>query len=393
MRSISARPAHGPALLLALSAVLTQPVFATVDPAPREQLEALRERITELRQTIEAKSGEKTALSRHLREAESEIGRRARKLRVLDGRLVRQRERLDELNRRLAGQHQQMQAQRAALARQVRTAYAMGRQERIKILLNQQDPALISRAMVYYDYLSRARAAKMAEIRADTEKLRETEREIRVEEQALAGLHELQAAELATLRESQEARREVVARLTRELGDEGRRLDRLVGDEQRLQSLLDGLEQALSDIPVGHPQAASFGGLRGRLPWPTQGRVTTRFGAPRLGSLVWDGVMIAAPEGREVRAVHHGRVAFADWLRGFGLLLIVDHGDGYMTLYGHNQSLFKEVGDWVDTDEPIALVGASGGRDQPGVYFGIRHQGRPVDPARWCQRASRGRVG
>jgi septal ring factor EnvC (AmiA/AmiB activator) len=103
--------------------------------------------------------------------------------------------------------------------------------------------------------------------------------------------------------------------------------------------------------------------------------------------------MISAPEGHEVRAVHHGRVAFADWLRGFGLLLIVDHGDGYMTLYGHNQSLFKEVGDWVDVNEPIALVGSSGGRERAGVYFGIRHQGRAVDPTRWCRRPTGGKVG
>jgi septal ring factor EnvC (AmiA/AmiB activator) len=103
--------------------------------------------------------------------------------------------------------------------------------------------------------------------------------------------------------------------------------------------------------------------------------------------------MISAPEGREVRAVHHGRVAFADWLRGFGLLMIVDHGDGYMTLYGHNQSLFKEVGDWVGADEAIALVGNSGGRERSGVYFGIRFKGRPVNPTKWCRRLASGKVG
>jgi septal ring factor EnvC (AmiA/AmiB activator) len=269
----------------------------------------------------------------------------------------------------------------------------MGRQERLKILLNQQDPATVSRVMVYYDYLNRVRAQKMQAIRAHMQRLAATEREIAEEEKNLAHLQEQQQAELAAMRLSQGQRQAVVARLTRELQDQGEQLDRLQNDERDLKTLISGLEQALSDIPAEHPQQAKFAGLRGKLPWPARGRISRRFGTPKLGSLVWDGVMISAPEGREVRAVHHGRVAFADWLRGFGLLLIVEHGDGYMTLYGHNQSLFKEAGDWVEVNEPIALVGSSGGREQAGVYFGIRHQGRAVNPARWCRRPTGRKVG
>ena len=195
------------------------------------------------------------------------------------------------------------------------------------------------------------------------------------------------------MQRSQGQRRDVVARLTQELNDQSRQLDRLQSDERDLQTLITGLEEALADIPAEHPQQLAFVGLRGRLPWPASGRIVNRFGSPKLGALVWDGVMISAPEGREVRAVHHGRVAFADWLRGFGLMLIVDHGDGYMTLYGHNQSLFKEAGDWVEVGEPVALVGSSGGREQAGVYFGIRYQGRAVDPAKWCRRPTGSKVG
>jgi len=382
--------------ILILVLLVMLPIAGSTAPAAQEQrtkLEALRSRISDLRAQIQSKSGEKNELSGLLQKSEQQIGRLARRLRVLDGRLKRQRKRLQGLGEEQLAQSQSLQVQQQELARQVRAAYAMGRQERLKILLNQQDPATVSRIMVYYDYLNRVRAQKMEAIRGHMQRLAATEREILDEERKLAGLHDEQRAELAALKHAQQQRRDVVARLTRELNDQGQQLDRLQSDERDLKTLISGLEEALADIPAEHPQQAKFGGLRGRLPWPARGRIVKRFGAPKLGSLVWDGVMISAPEGREIRAIHHGRVAFADWLRGFGLLLIVDHGDGYMTLYGHNQSLFKEAGDWVEVNEPIALVGTSGGREQAGVYFGIRHQGRAVNPARWCRRPTGSKVG
>ncbi|MGD1982843.1 MAG: peptidoglycan DD-metalloendopeptidase family protein [Chromatiaceae bacterium] len=366
---------------------------AQPDADRQAQLDALRDRIETLRGQMRTTSGERSELTRELQEAEQQIGRLARRLRVLDGRLERQRHELAVLLGERSEQNEALARQRAELSRQVRAAYAMGRQERLRILLNQQDPATVSRMMAYYDYLNRARAEKMQDIRAHLARLDETEQAIRREENALAALLEEQRGELAALNDSQTQRQSVVAALTRDLQDQGRQLDRLQRDEQDLKDLIEGLEEALADIPAEPPQRQRFAGLRGQLPWPAVGRITHRYGTPRLGSLRWDGVMISAPEGNEVRAVHYGRVAFADWLRGFGLLLIVDHGDGFMTLYGHNQSLFKEVGDWVDSNEPIALVGSSGGREQAGVYFGIRHEGRPVNPAQWCRRPDGRRVG
>jgi len=380
--------------LLTLLLLLPADGLAAADAEEqRSKLEALRSRISGLRTEMQSKSGEKTELSRLLQESEQHIGRLARKLRVLDGRLSRQGQRLQALRDEQLAQRRSLDEQREVLARQVRAAYAMGRQERLKILLNQQDPATVSRVMVYYDYLNRVRAQRMRAIRQHMQRLADTEREILDEETKLAALQQEQQAELDAMQRLQAERKDVVAQLTEELNDQGRQLDRLQSDERDLKTLISGLEEALADIPAEDPQQIRFAGLRGRLPWPAQGRIVNRFGAPKLGSLVWDGVMISAPEGREVRAVHHGRVAFADWLRGFGLLLIVDHGDGYMTLYGHNQSLFKEAGDWVDVNEPVALVGSSGGREQAGVYFGIRHQGRAVDPARWCRRPTGRKVG
>jgi septal ring factor EnvC (AmiA/AmiB activator) len=380
------------AALLLFAAAL--PLSATPESdAQQAQLQALQKRISGLRSQIDSTSGERSELTLSLQESEQKIGRLARRLRVMDGRLERQRERLAGLHDEQAEQADALAEQREALTRQVRAAYAMGRQERIRILLNQQDPATVSRMMVYYDYLNRARAQKMTVIRRHLDELLATESQIRDEEQTLTDLLDEQRAELAALTRSQESRQQIVAQLTRDLQDQGRQLDRLQSDERDLKALIRGLEEALADIPAEPVQKQPFAGLRGRLPWPARGTIVRSFGTPKLGNLQWDGVMIAAPEGREVRAVHHGRVAFADWLRGFGLLLIVDHGDGFMTLYGHNQSLFKEAGDWVEVNEPIALVGTSGGRERAGVYFGIRHEGRPINPAKWCRRPSGRSVG
>jgi septal ring factor EnvC (AmiA/AmiB activator) len=380
-------------LMLAAAEMIAATALATNADLQRGELEELRQRIGGLQAEIETKSGEKTELTRMLRDSEQQIGRMTRSLRILDERLERQSQRLDDLRLQQKAQQTALDQQRATLARQVRAAYAMGRQERLKVLLNQQDPATLSRVMAYYDYMSKARAAKMAGIRRQLQALATTGEAIRNEEQQLVQLRQAQQDEIAALQSSQAIRREVLARLSRQLTDRGRQLARLKDDERELETLLRGLEEALSDIPSTHPLQARFDRRRGSLPWPASGKIAERFGAPKLGSLVWDGVIIAAPEGKEVRAVHHGRVAYADWLRGFGLLLIVDHGDGYMTLYGHNQSIFKEIGDWVEENEPIALVGTSGGREHSGVYFGIRYQGRPIDPVRWCRRGKGGRVG
>ncbi|MCB1773928.1 MAG: peptidoglycan DD-metalloendopeptidase family protein [Gammaproteobacteria bacterium] len=381
------------ACVVAVVLLLSAPVIATDATPSQQQLDALRTRIDDVRSAMAAKAGEKSALERKLQQTEERVGQAAQQLRDTDNRLTDQRDRLDALRAGQARLEESLQTQRDALARQVRAAYAMGRQERLKLLLNQQQPEVVSRMMAYYDYLGRARAARMAAIRVDIDRLRDTTEAILREESELARLRARQQDELAELQASQGARRDVLARLNREIADQGQALERLQADARELTALLEGLEKALAEIPVPTTEQVRFDQRRGRLPWPAGGAISHAFGSPRLGSLVWDGVIIAAQEGNEVRAVHHGRVAYADWLRGFGLMIIVDHGDGYMTLYGHNQSLFKELGDWVDEDEPIALVGNSGGREQSGVYFGIRYQGRAVNPARWCRRATNGRVG
>jgi len=199
-------------------------------------------------------------------------------------------------------------------------------------------------------------------------------------------LQKTQHREKAALEKTSRARALVVSRLNQEIHSKGEALVRLLEDERRLQQVVETIHEAMPEVLTDRGQRPVFGKLKGRLQWPTKGKVRALFGKPRqAGRVRWNGVLIQAREGKEVHSVSHGRVAYADWLRGYGLLLIVDHGDGYMSLYGHNQSLFKETGDWVEAGEVIGSVGKSGGFQQAELYFEIRHNGKPSNPVKWCK--------
>jgi septal ring factor EnvC (AmiA/AmiB activator) len=371
---------------------------AATDPQSVETREAelagVRERIAEVQRLLRSAEGERRGLSLELEETERRIGETARRLHVLAGRLEAHAKELQGLETKREDQQRQLAVHRETLARQVRAAYAMGRQERLKILLNQQDPAMVSRVMVYYDYFNRARAEQVRHVRESLDQLADTEAAIRGQQEQLLALRSSELKEKRTLEDARARRSEVLAALNREIRTKGEQLAGLREDEDSLQRLIEELRAALAAIPADIGDRPPFASRRGELPWPAGGSLAARYGSPRqAGELRWDGVLISAPEGQEVKAIDHGRVAFADWLRGFGLLLIIDHGDGYMSLYGHNQSLFKETGEWVEAGEPVALVGTSGGRSHAGLYFGIRYKGRPVDPGTWCRPSRGGRVG
>lgn len=355
--------------------------------AKTRQLNQLKSRIESLNRELRSTEDQRDAQSRALRETEQKIGLIARRIRVTDQSLQRQKRQLAELESERADARLKLDNHRSSLERQIRAAFAMGRQEKVKILLNQEDPAVVSRVMVYYDYFNAARIAQMGLIEKSLSELNRIEQEIAKEEQRLQQLQAKNNNERLQLEAAQRGRQEIVAKLNRDLKDQGRELNNLKDNESQLASLISNLQQALSDIPLDPAAHEPFRSRKGKLPWPASGRLAASFGSRReVGKLTWDGVLIAAPEGREVRAIHHGRVAFADWLRGFGLLLIIDHGDGFMSLYGHNQSLFKETGEWVEPGEVVAQVGSSGGRSRSGIYFGIRHNGEPQNPQQWCRR-------
>lgn len=365
--------------------------------ADNQKLEQLRQQILSLRSELDSDVQRKQGLQTKLRRSERHIGKVVALLKRLKHQLRKQQRELKKLNSRRGGLQSDLHTHRVALARQIRAAYAIGQQEYVKILLNQQDPAAVTRTLTYYDYFHRARLERMQDIDESLTELREVEKKIQRKTTKLKKTRQEQRSEKAQLEKTRAQRAILLAGLKRQILAKGERLSLLEEDKRRLQHLLDSLATVPRQSPAeaeGYEPGLSsegsehipFGTLRGKLNWPSRGRLITRYGSARkVGKLKWQGVNISAPEGTEVRAISHGRVAFSDWLRGFGLLTIIDHGDGYMSLYGGNQSLFKEVGDWVDTGEVIASVGNSGGRQDTALYFEIRYNGKPRNPLKWCR--------
>ena len=349
------------------------------------ELQALRAQIQTLQKKLDNNRKKKSDAEQQLHDIENQISKSSRELRRIDREQAANRRQLEVLQEQQRIESGRLSQQREQLAREARAAYAMGRQQQVKLLLNQEQPSAVGRMLVYFGYFSRARTEQIERMRTTLEQLQTLEETIGRKTELLAGLRTRQQEESQRLRKTQQARKQVLARLSRELENQGGELQRLQTDERQLQELVASLQEILADIPADANRQQPFKVLKGKLNWPTRGRLARKFGSRRgSGGLKWQGVMIAAPEGGNVHAVAQGRVAFADWMRGFGLLLIIDHGDGYMSLYGHNQSLYKEVGEWVDTGEMVATLGASGGQIESGLYFELRHKGRPINPVRWC---------
>lgn len=361
-------------------------VVAAKDAAQTErELTSLRAQIRTLQKDLAAGEAKKSRAERRLLDTEREINEVARRLRQIDTDLQANREQLGELQAKQQNQVRQLASQRAGLSADARAAYVMGRQQQVKLLLNQERPAAIGRALTYFGYLSRARLQQIEAVRTTLQQLRDLEQAIGDKNRELGELRLRQEQQTRQLQEQKRSREKLLLALARELESQGGELKRLKNDEQQLEKLVASLQQVLEDIPTDSGEQRPFKALKGSLRWPAHGELVRRFGSQRGSSgLKWQGVLIAAPEGGQVRAISAGRVAFADWMRGFGLLLIIEHGDGYMSLYGHNQALYKEVGEWVDTGDVVATLGASGGQSEPGLYFELRHKGRPVDPVKWC---------
>ncbi len=393
------RPAYSALRFVIVSVLLSGVVSSSLaveaesGEAQEAQLEEVKGQIQHLKSDLNESESRRRKLMAELQVTETNIGLSMRRLREIKAQLEGKEERLAALGLENRHNQQALELQRSALIRQIRAAYAMGRQERLKILLNQQDPELVSRMLVYYDYFNRARFQRMSQIHEIVLALKQSAAKLEAERLRLVELNAQELDEQRRLSESRLHRQQLVTSLGEDISSKTQRLRILEKDALRLQRLVEQLQDAQTLQPLDEAEQQSFNSLKGQLSWPTKGRLAAGFGQSKGGNLKWDGVMISAPEGDEVRAVHRGRIAFSDWLRGFGLLVIVDHGDGYMTLYGHNQSLFKEIGEWVEAGEALALVGNSGGREQSGVYFGIRVRGKPVNPKRWCQRIKGGRVG
>jgi len=353
----------------------------------QKKLDELRLRIEKIQTKLARQKDKHSQLRSQLKKSEKKIGRVNRKLKTINKELRKQQKQLSELNKQKQDLNTSLNQQRSALAGQIRTSYAIGRQEYLKLLLNQKDPAVMGRTLVLYDYLNRARTNRIAEIADQVIELNEVEQQINLQTAKLNKTKQKHLEQKQALKQNLNDRSIVLDALNKKINTRKQKLAQAQTDAKQLEDLMQGLRRALADVPTNAGVRKSFQSQKGRYRLPVKGRVSSRYGSRRGSTgLRWQGVIIRAKQGTSVRSISHGRVAFADWLRGFGLMVIVDHGQGYMSLYGHNDSLYVEAGDWIEVGDEIAAVGRSGGRKKPALYFEIRHNGKPTNPMRWVKR-------
>ncbi|VVN77749.1 murein hydrolase activator EnvC family protein [Pseudomonas fluorescens] len=422
-------------IALALTCLL-QPAFADERAQTQQQLDATRQDIAELKKLLGKLQEEKSGVQKDLKGTETEMGKLEKQVDALQKELQKSESELQRLDAEKKKLQSARIEQQRLIAIQARAAYQNGRQEYLKLLLNQQNPEKFARTLTYYDYLSQARLEQLKNFNETLRQLANVEKDIAMQQaqllvqkssldsqrdeldkvreerqQALAKLNndvKARDQKLAAREEEQadlskvlKTIEETLARQARE-AEEARQKALIAQQEAEKKRLREAQAQAAAtDAPrkpvrptpgalvssSGETFGGPFASSRGKLPWPVDGRLLARFGETRGDDArtKWDGVMISASAGSQVHAVHGGRVVFADWLRGAGLLVILDHGNGFLSLYGHNQTLLKSAGDVVKAGESISTVGNSGGQDTPALYFAIRQQGHPSDPAQWCR--------
>lgn len=362
--------------------------------AQKEELRQLRDRIDAMQQRLAASEETKSEAVDSLRESERAISDTNRVLRELAGQQRALNAKLSALqgqNRRAAAD---IEGQQARLAQLLYQQYIGAQPDALKLLLNRDDPNRIARELHYLTYLSRARAELIHNLRSNLGRINELEGTTRQQSAELAAIDAEQQAQRKRREAEKRARKAVLVRVSRQIEQQRREISTLKRNENRLAGLVEQLSRMLARarpqalrnerLPDASGDGSPFAQLKGRLNLPVRGELRNRFGSPREGSgLSWKGLFIAAPAGQDVKAIAAGRVVFADWLRGFGNLMIIDHGGGYMSLYGNNESLFKQVGAATLGGETVAAVGNSGGNTDSGLYFEIRHQGKAFDPLAW----------
>lgn len=353
--------------------------------AVEQKLKALRTRIETVKREEAQKRQEESSVRAELAQAETAMGIAVRALTETRNNLLQARARMGNLENERAGYQMQRDRAKTILQAQVRMAFMAGHDDYWKLLLNQQDPTRIGRMLNYYDYLNKARAEQMRSLSEAVQSLGSVQQKIKSEVLTLDNLLKNQASETKRLTALKKQREKALDLVLQEIADADRHIAAMEKDEDALKSIVSKVEEVVREIRL--PAGAGFKQLKGKLGWPAKGQHLQNYGDDRHdGHLKWNGSLIAAVEGSDVRAIYHGRVVFADWLRGFGLMTIIDHGDGYMSLYGHSQALNKQVGDWVEAGEMIAQAGSTGGQNETGIYFEIRYQGQAVDPALWCKK-------
>ena len=366
--------------------------FADALKDKKVELQKLKETISSFqKQAAQTKSQYQKELDA-LKDADRAVGRSKKELHSIENKLQGSEQRLALLAKQKSDKQKLMSESQSLLAEQIRSAHRVGELQSLRVLLNQQNPQAVSRTMKYFEYFNSARSGEISQAETRIAELINLESEIAKAQADLLPLREEQRYAIAGLNEQRKHQARFISQLDRQLKDDKTKLKKLLVDRRQLEQLIDQLAKA--DIKDdGLLVAEPFRSRRGKLSWPTSGRLTELFGTAKTGSLTWDGVMISTKVGEPIRAIHSGRVVYADWLRGLGLLVILDHGDNYLSLYGHNETINKSIGDWVDSKEVIGAASKSRSGSQAEVYFGIRYKGRPSNPKKWCQRDRKGRVG
>lgn len=366
--------------------LLNSPLLIAQGNPSQADLDALSETISRVQLQIERTRQQRSSLEIELETSERVISDINEDITEL-GRLINTEQvRLSELEQQSLELNRRKSGQETLISQYILAAYQNGKEEYLKLILNQQSISSSLRVFRYYQYLSNARSTKITEFQETLIEIDRISSEIQETSRNLSAQRNNLLEQQLSLEQRQEQRLSLLGELDIALANSTNELSRLEVQYEEMALLIAELSRAILDISFGS-QGEAFANLRGSLPWPLQGPLLNTYGENyELGDLNWEGITIAAPAGTEVKAIHHGRVIYSDWFSNSGLLLIIDHGDGYMSLYAHNQSLYKEVGEWVTSGEAIAAVGNTGGRSENGVYFEIRYNGEAQNPSNWLVR-------
>lgn len=381
-RALPLLPAACCALLLSLSGF--QASAAGIDTKEAE-LKQVRTRIESIRKEIHEDAERRDALAGQLKRADLQIQSARERLAAARARRVASEERLADLKAEQGQTERKIAAERKALGAELKVAYMNGRQEQLKLLLNQRDPAALGRMMAYYGYFGRARAERITAVNEHLAHLELLGDSIAAETARLRTIEEESARDVRALAGARERRVQTLATVQAKLRTRSDQLSKLQADAQALEKLVEQLRRAIEEFPELAEQP--FQRVKGKLPWPVKGSVLAKYGQLRAGGpLKWQGLVIGAERGTQVRAPYFGRVVYADWLPGLGLLIVLDHGGGYMSLYGHNEQVYRRVGDRVAPGDALAAVGEAAGLGRPGLYLEIRKGKQTVDPLDWLGR-------
>jgi septal ring factor EnvC (AmiA/AmiB activator) len=372
--------------LIAMLALLmfSIPTFAE-DVSPSD-LAKLQQDILLLKSSLQEFKGKRAQFQQALKRSELAIGKIGPKISAIKGQIARQEKLLSNLKQRQQQLQKDSNQQQELIAQQIRIAYQLGRQKKIKVILNQEDPATVNRAITYLDYFNKARISLMTEFAATITELNSLKPTI-IEEKSRLKDSQLDLDEqYASLEQERSVRENAIAAVNTTITTKGAQLSDAEKERTRLEKLLKAVEEAVANLKLS-ADYKDFAKRKGQMKWPVLGHISNSFGTPRTqGGMRWQGVTLKAKSGNNVRAIHHGRVVFADWFGSSGLLIIVDHGEDYMSLYAHNESLLRETGDWIRAGEPLATVGVSGGQMEPALYFEIRHNGKAINPKYWIKK-------